>query len=126
MTAEVNTEVQATAPTGEDLITVTPIAAEKIKEYFESTPDQTAGMDLRVLIRPGGCAGFKKDLIPDFRNEETDYYQDLGGVGVIADLLTKDFIDGLIIDYSSSITDTGFKIDNPNWTSGCACGNSFC
>ena len=35
MTAEVNTEVQATAPTGENLIILTEIAAGKIKSYLE-------------------------------------------------------------------------------------------
>jgi len=126
MTAEVSTEVQATAVTGESLITVTPLALEKIKEHFEKNADQLAGLDLRVLIRPGGCAGFKKELLPDLRNEETDYYQNIDGVGVVADVLTRDFIDGLVIDYSADLTDAGFKIDNPNWTGGCACGNSFC
>jgi len=125
MTAEVNTEVQATA-TGDTLITLTEVAAGKIKSYLEQSGADGADKSLRVTIRPGGCAGLLQEIGFDERNVETDYFQEAHGVSIVVDPLSLEYVNGLTIDYVDTIAEQGFLLENPNKQSSCACGNSFC
>ena len=34
-------------------------------------------------------------------------------------------LEGLTVDFVDSLTQTGFKFNNPNATGSCACGSSF-
>jgi len=126
MTADVTTNADAVAQTSEQLITLTPIAAEKIKSYLGQSGEEGAGKVLRVTIRPGGCAGLLQEIGFDDRNVETDYFQESFGVGVVVDPLSLEYVNGLSIDYVDTIEEQGFMLDNPNKQSSCACGNSFC
>src|SRR3712207_6518422 len=45
----------------ETLVTLTPVAAEKIRELMAEDPD-SAGSVLRVAIQGGGCSGFQYGL----------------------------------------------------------------
>jgi len=126
MTAEVSTKVQATAVTGESLITLTEVAAGKIKSYLDQSGDDNANKALRVTVKPGGCAGLLQEISFDDRNVETDYFQESHGVAIVVDPLSVEFVNGLTIDYVDTIAEQGFLLENPNKQSSCACGNSFC
>jgi len=47
------------------------------------------------------------------------------GVEVVVDQMSAPFVDGASIDFEDTIQSQGFKIDNPNAASSCACGDSF-
>ena len=126
MTADVTTSVDAQNDSTEQLVTLTPVAAEKIKSYLGQSGEEGAGKVLRVTIRPGGCAGLLQEIGFDDRNEETDYFQESFGVGIVVDPLSVEYVKGLSIDYVDTIEEQGFLLDNPNKQSSCACGNSFC
>lgn len=126
MTADVTTSTEALSDNNEQLVTLTPVAAEKIKSYLGQSGEEAAGKVLRVTIRPGGCAGLLQEIGFDDRNEETDYFQESFGVGIVVDPLSVEYVKGLSIDYVDTIEEQGFLLDNPNKQSSCACGNSFC
>ena len=126
MTADITTSTEATGGATEELITLTPVAAEKIKSYLAQSGDEGADKVLRVTIRPGGCAGLLQEIGFDDRNVDTDYFQETFGVGIVVDPLSVEYVKGLSIDYVDTIEEQGFLLENPNKQSSCACGNSFC
>jgi len=79
---------------------------------------------LRLAIARGGCAGMSyemKVMSPLVGDEVVEF--DGGRLIVAADSL--DFLRGCEIDYSYDLSDSGFKIENPNASRSCGCGTSF-
>ncbi len=106
------------------LLTLTPFAAEKVKELMAE--DQDAGpMVLRVAIQGGGCSGFQYGLGFDTAPAEGDHEFELEGVRVVVDPFSVPYLQGATIDFLNGLQESGFKIDNPNAASSCGCGHSF-
>ena len=107
----------------ETLISLTPLAATKIRELLAEEADGDA-LVLRVAIQGGGCSGFQYGL--GFDNvAEGDVELSLEGVPVVVDPFSAPYLRGTTIDFLNTIQESGFKIDNPNATSSCGCGHSF-
>ena len=107
---------------GETLISLTPVAAAKIKDLLAEESDET--LVLRVAIQGGGCSGFQYGL--GFDNvAEGDFQLELEGVSVVVDPFSAPHLRGTTIDFLNTIQESGFKIDNPNAVSSCGCGHSF-
>ena len=81
---------------------------------------------LRVAVQPGGCSGLQYQLFFDERTLDGDLELDLSGVPVVVDRMSAPYLGGATIDFTDTIEQQGFTIDNPNAGGGCACGNSFC
>lgn len=47
------------------------------------------------------------------------------GVNLIVDPQSLPFLRDVTLDYSDDLTDSGFKINNPNAARSCGCGTSF-
>jgi iron-sulfur cluster assembly accessory protein len=118
-----STEQQAPA-SGFDM-TLTSRAAEEVQKFIaaEQVPAETAG--LRVSVLPGGCSGFKYSLNIEERALEDDMVFDVTGVRVFVDGFSAQYLNGVTIDYVSSMQGAGFTFSNPNATGGCGCGSSF-
>ena len=56
---------------------------------------------------------------------EGDTAAQCGGVTVLVDAYSADYLKGAVIDYKDDLNDSGFKIQNPNARQSCGCGNSF-
>jgi iron-sulfur cluster assembly protein len=108
----------------ETLITITPVAAEKIRALMAEEPDGET-MVLRVAIQGGGCSGFQYGLGFDTQAAEGDHELALEGVNVVVDPFSAPYLQGATIDYLNGLQESGFKIDNPNAVSSCGCGHSF-
>lgn len=108
----------------ETLITLTPVAAAKIKELLAEEPDAES-LVLRVAIQGGGCSGFQYGLGFDSGPAEGDIELELEGVPVVIDPFSAPYLRGATIDYLNTIQESGFKIDNPNAVASCGCGHSF-
>jgi iron-sulfur cluster assembly protein len=106
------------------LITLTPVAAAKIKELLAEEPDSDT-LVLRVAIQGGGCSGFQYGLGFDAGPAEGDHELSLEGVPVVVDPFSAPYLRGTTIDFLNTIQESGFKIDNPNAVSSCGCGHSF-
>ena len=108
----------------ETLITLTPVAASKIKELLAEEPD-AGSLVLRVAIQGGGCSGFQYGLGFDAGAAEGDLEFEIQGVPVVVDPFSAPYLQGTTIDFLNTIQESGFKIDNPNAVSSCGCGHSF-
>jgi iron-sulfur cluster assembly protein len=106
----------------EMLISLTPVAAAKVKELLAEEGDET--LVLRVAIQGGGCSGFQYGLGFD-TVAEGDVQLDLEGVPVVVDPFSAPYLRGTTIDFLNSIQESGFKIENPNAVASCGCGHSF-
>lgn len=104
-------------------VTLTPTAAAKAKVLLER--EQRDDLRLRLVVKAGGCSGFRYDLFFDERDNEGDAIVDFDGVQVVIDKKSAPYLEGAEIDYEDSIQASGFQINNPNAQNTCACGDSF-
>jgi iron-sulfur cluster assembly accessory protein len=106
------------------LLTLTPLAAAKVRELMAEEPDADS-LVLRVAIQGGGCSGFQYGLGFDSGPAEGDLELALEGVPVVVDPYSAPYLRGATIDFLTGLQESGFKIDNPNAVSSCGCGHSF-
>jgi iron-sulfur cluster assembly accessory protein len=106
----------------EQLVSLTPAAAEKIRTLMAEESDVSV---LRVAIEGGGCSGFQYGLGFDRDAQEGDHEFECEGVRVVVDPFSVPYLTGARVDYLETIQESGFKIDNPNAVSSCGCGHSF-
>ena len=108
----------------ETLVSLTPTAVSKVQSFIE---EQGASEDagLRVAVLPGGCSGFQYGLNIEEAPEADDEVFDLSGVRIFVDPFSVQYLDGVEIDYVTSMMGAGFTFTNPNATGGCGCGSSF-
>jgi iron-sulfur cluster assembly accessory protein len=106
-------------------LTITDRAAEEVRKFItgEQVPAETAG--LRISVLPGGCSGFKYSLNIEERSLEDDLVTEVNGVRVFVDGFSLQYLNGITVDYTSSMQGSGFTFHNPNATGGCGCGSSF-
>jgi iron-sulfur cluster assembly accessory protein len=112
--------VQA-APT---TLSLTETAAGKVRALLDQ--EGRDDLRLRVAVQPGGCSGMQYQLFFDERSLDGDVELDLSGVPIVLDRMSAPYLGGATIDFTDTIEQQGFTIDNPNASGGCACGNSFC
>jgi iron-sulfur cluster assembly accessory protein len=105
-------------------IALTSAAASKVRALIEQ--EGREDLRLRVSVQPGGCSGFQYQLFFDERSLDGDVNIEHDGVPVVVDRMSAPYLVGATIDFTDTIEQQGFTIDNPNASGGCACGNSFC
>lgn len=104
-------------------IVLTESAAQKIKEIMiqEKLDD---GMALRVKVVGAGCSGFSYDLYFDTK-QPNDLSYNSCEITILVDNMSILYLEGSTIDYVDGLMGAGFKFNNPNTSSVCACGSSF-
>ena len=104
-------------------IHLTPRAVEEVLKFMvaEKVAPEAAG--LRVSVLPGGCSGFKYSLNIEEQPLDDDHVLPVGGVRVFVDGFSLQYLNGVTVDYVSSMQGSGFTFNNPNATGGC--GSSF-
>jgi len=111
--------------TAETPITVTSLAAEKIREAIRGEGGDPATTLLRVFVQGGGCSGFQyKIMITEEINESDQMFQS-NGIKIVVDPISIRYLQGATIDWKDDPTGGGFAINNPNAKSTCGCGQSF-
>jgi iron-sulfur cluster assembly accessory protein len=115
----------STTNTPEVLMTLTPGAGVEVKKFMAQEGVDPAVGGLRVSVQPGGCSGFKYGLLIEDAAAEDDLIVDQGEYKVFVDPFSAQYINGVIIDYVTSMQGSGFTFKNPNATGGCGCGSSF-
>lgn len=104
-------------------VVLTPAAIEKAKGLLQR--EQRDDLRLRLVVKAGGCSGFRYDLFFDERDNEGDAVVEFDGVQVVVDKKSAPYLEGAEIDFEDTIQASGFQINNPNAQSTCACGDSF-
>jgi iron-sulfur cluster insertion protein len=82
-------------------------------------------LKLRVYISGGGCSGFQYGFTFDEEVNDDDTQIANGGVTVLIDSMSIQYLNGAEIDYKEDISGAQFVIRNPNATTTCGCGSSF-
>lgn len=109
----------------EVLVTVTAVASAEVKKFMEAEGVDPAKGGLRVSVQPGGCSGFKYGLLIEEKAADDDLIVEQEGFKVFVDPFSAQYLNGVTIDYVSSMQGSGFTFSNPNATGGCGCGSSF-
>src|ERR671938_138943 len=115
----------STAQQPDVALTVTPVAAVGGERFLEAGGGLPPAGGVGVAVQPGGCSGFKYSLLIEDRSAEDDVVLPSDGFNVFVDPFSAQYINGVIIDYVSSMQGSGFTFKNPNATGGCGCGSSF-
>jgi iron-sulfur cluster assembly accessory protein len=125
MTAsQTTTPVELTTAPVTESISLTETAAIKVRALLDQ--EGRDDLRLRVAVQPGGCSGLQYQLFFDERALDGDIEVERGGVPLVVDRMSAPYLAGATIDFTDTIEQQGFTIDNPNAGGGCACGNSFC
>ena len=126
MLEELNSAAALTGETGKEIpdkIEVTDASVKKIKEIIAK--EEKGGFNLRVEVKPGGCAGMSYEFSLDDEIKSGDEVIEKDGLKIVIDGASKENLKGATIDYVETIQKSGFKVDNPNAHAVCSCGQSF-
>lgn len=105
------------------MITLTQAATQQLSHLLAQKADsETAG--LRLGIERGGCAG-QQYVMKVTEPEEGDEIIEQDGARVIIAADSIELLRGSTIEYTFDLSDSGFKIINPNAARSCGCGTSF-
>lgn len=106
-------------------ITLTSRAVDEVLKFMDAEKVAPDAGGLRVSVLPGGCSGFKYSLNIEERPLEDDHVLPVERVRVFVDGFSLQYLNGVTVDYVTSMQGSGFTFTNPNATGGCGCGTSF-
>jgi iron-sulfur cluster insertion protein len=98
-------------------------AAGKVKSLIEE--EGNPELMLRVFVTGGGCSGFQYGFTFDESVNDGDTTVENGGVTLLVDPMSYQYLVGAEIDYKEDLNGAQFVIRNPNATTTCGCGSSF-
>jgi len=106
-----------------DPLLFTEEAAAKVKSLIEE--EDNDALMLRVFVSGGGCSGFQYGFTFDESITDGDTVIEKGGVKLLIDPMSFQYLVGGEIDYTEGLEGAQFVIRNPNATTTCGCGSSF-
>jgi iron-sulfur cluster assembly protein len=123
----VSTDTKATEQPGLDGIAIhlTDRATDEVLKFMAAEQVSPESGGLRVSVLPGGCSGFKYSLNIEEQPLEDDIIVPADRIKLFVDGFSLPYLNGVKIDYVSSMQGSGFTFENPNSTGGCGCGSSF-
>ena len=99
---------------------------EKAKNTLLGVMGDDSESALLVDVLSGGCSGYKYDLQIIEPLEGTEHFGLLiDGIQVYVPKTASSLLDGVEIDYEDKLMGGGFKLNNPNASKSCGCGESF-
>ncbi|HPY38869.1 MAG TPA: iron-sulfur cluster insertion protein ErpA [Thiolinea sp.] len=98
-------------------------AASKVKQLIDE--ENNPALMLRVFVTGGGCSGFQYGFTFDEAEGDGDTMVENGGVRLLIDPMSFQYMVGAEIDYTEGLEGAQFVIRNPNATTTCGCGSSF-
>ncbi len=79
----------------------------------------------RVYVQGGGCSGFQYGFQFEEACMDGDMEFDRGGVKLVVDPLSLQYLSGAEVDFIDDLMGTRFVVNNPNAATTCGCGASF-
>jgi len=102
-------------------LTITENAVNMLSQAFGD--DRSMGLLVGVLS--GGCSGYMYDLQIVEETEIDCQELEISGFRILVPKASSHLLNGIQIDYEDRLMGGGFKINNPNASSSCGCGESF-
>jgi len=128
MSALATAEEDSTPPSRirrtKDPITVTPSAADKIKELL-SGPNAEGAIGIRLGTKRRGCNGLSYTLNYAFDRSPKEEMIQAHGVVIIIDPMALFSVIGTVMDWEETDMTSEFTFINPNSKGECGCGESF-
>ncbi|RAH14788.1 MAG: iron-sulfur cluster assembly accessory protein [Methanobacteriota archaeon] len=121
-TCDSSTAIVINQPT---VVEVTLTITDKAKEMLSGAFGDDRSNALLVGVLSGGCSGYMYDLQIVEETEQDCQELVIDGFRVLVPNATSHLLDGIEIDYVDRLMGGGFKINNPNASSSCGCGESF-
>ena len=106
------------------VLNFTTTAAKKVAELLKSNGKENSG--IRISVQPGGCSGFTYEMNFENKQGDNDTVVEVDGIKFFVDSESAEFLKGTTVDFTDSLQGSGFTFSNPNATSSCGCGKSFC
>jgi len=102
-------------------IQVTSSAIKRVKALLAKRGEAK----LRISVESGGCSGmqYKYEFIQEI--EEGDQVIKKEGIAIVIDPISREFLEGSVVDYVQNLGSAYFEIRNPQASAKCGCGNSF-
>jgi len=102
-------------------LTMTARAVEMLSDAFGDDRSHA----LLVGVLSGGCSGYMYDLQIVESTETPCQELEIDGFEVLVPRASSHLLNGIEIDYVDRLMGGGFKINNPNASTSCGCGESF-
>ena len=106
------------------MIEVTETAAERIAALLDEDGKRETHR-LRMKVVGGGCSGLQYQLSFDDNLRDIDNEIEAHDVRVVVDEKSALYLVGSVLDFVDTLQESGFKIENPNASNTCGCGQSF-
>ncbi len=103
-------------------VLITTSAAEKVREFMKEEGKEKAV--LRLYVTDSGCSSVTSGLSLEDASKKDDIIFEQHGITVVVESSILEAVRGSIIDYAGTLQGAGFKIDNPNIATTCACRRS--
>jgi iron-sulfur cluster insertion protein len=104
-------------------MTLEPAAVSQLTKIL--TEENNPNLKLRVFVQGGGCSGFQYGFTLDEAANEDDFDLEFGGVRVLVDSSSWQYLQQARIDFRDDLSGSNFVIENPQAQSTCGCGSSF-
>ncbi|KAM8913241.1 iron-sulfur cluster assembly 2 homolog, mitochondrial [Spinachia spinachia] len=115
-----NRQNTAGSEPSEDKVQLTESCVKRLGEIMQK------GDYLRIHVEGGGCSGFQYKFSVDNKRNEDDRVFEQGGVGIIVDEESLEFVKGATVDFTQELIRSTFLVlKNPQADHGCSCGSSF-
>ncbi len=99
---------------------------EKAKKVLLDVMGDDSDSALLVDVLSGGCSGYKYDLqIIEQVDDSSHFNLFVDDIQVFVPKTASSLLDGVEIDYEDKLMGGGFKLNNPNASKSCGCGESF-
>lgn len=105
---------------GKSPVTLTPAAVAQISRLMA----RDGAFGLRLGVKKGGCAGMEYTLEFAADPGPQDEIVEQDGARVMIAPMAQMFLFGTVIDYETSLLESGFRFRNPNVVETCGCGES--
>lgn len=104
------------------VMTITDVAARRVKDLMASKGLEVAG--LKIGVKKGGCAGMEYTLDWVASAGKFDEVVEKDGARVIIDPQAVLYLLGTEMDFRTDKLSAQFVFNNPNQKSACGCGES--
>lgn len=102
------------------LLTITPLAATKVREIMEQR--ELTGYALRVFVQGSSCSGLSYGMGLENNFFPEDNFVETEGLKLVIDPNSLAYMQGSEIDYVEGPQGAGFAVNNPNVVQSCNCG----
>ncbi|MBB1074965.1 iron-sulfur cluster assembly accessory protein [Rhodoferax sp. 4810] len=103
-------------------VTLTPAATKFINRVVRFSGLGT-GAGLRLAVKPGGCSGYSSEFSAQAAPAADEKLLEVGGVRLFLAAESRLLLNGLIIDFTETATESGLTFTDPN-KEACACSSA--